>query len=78
MRLLLDTNIVLRTVNQDDPFYPLVSEAVHRLTVQSHELILVPQVIYEFWSAASRPAAVNGLGWPLPTVRAVIDDLVQE
>ncbi|MDQ3398976.1 MAG: type II toxin-antitoxin system VapC family toxin [Deinococcota bacterium] len=78
MRYLLDTNVVLRTVNQDDGLYPVVSQAVQNLAIQGHELILVPQVIYEFWSAASRPAAVNGLGWSLATVRALVDDLIRE
>lgn len=78
MRLLLDTNIVLRTVNQDDALYPLASGAVRRLSTLRHELVVAPQVIYEFWSTASRPTNVNGLGWPLLTVRAVVDDLLRE
>ena len=78
MRFLLDTNVVLRAVNQDDPLYSTVSGAVQTLSVQGHELVLVPQVIYEFWSAASRPANVNGLGWSSSTVREVVEDLIRE
>ncbi len=78
MRYLLDTNIVLRTVNPDNGLYPMVSRAVQNLSIQGHELVIVPQVIYEFWSVASRPATVNGFGWPLTTVRTVINDLMQE
>ena len=78
MRFLLDTNVVLRAVNQDDLLYPTVSRAVQTLSAQGHEPILVPQVIYEFWSAASRPASVNGLGWSPSTVREVVEDLIRE
>lgn len=78
MQLLLDTNVVLRAVNQDDPLHPLVSGAVQTLSARGHELTLVPQVIYEFWVAATRPARVNGLGWSLELVRAEIDDLIRQ
>ncbi len=78
MRLLLDTNIVLRAVNRDDPDYPLVSRAVQMLSVRGDELVVVPQVIYEFWSVATRPARVNGLGWSLQLVRAEIDDFMEQ
>ena len=78
MRYLLDTNIVLRAVNPDNELYPLVSRAVQNLSIQGHELTFVPQVIYEFWSVASRPANVNGFGWSLQTIRAVVDDFSEE
>ncbi len=78
MRFLLDTNVVLRTVNPDNELYPLVSRAVQNLSIQGQELVIVPQVIYEFWSVASRPANVNGFGWTLSTVRSVVNDFLKE
>jgi predicted nucleic acid-binding protein len=75
MRYLLDTNIVLRAVNQDDGLHVLVTRALQTLSTQGHELVIVPQVIYEFWSVASRPKDVNGLGWHSQLVRSVVDDL---
>ncbi len=75
MRYLLDTNVVLRAVNQDDGLHPLVTQVLQTLSTQGDELVIAPQVIYEFWSAASRPTDVNGLGWPLQLVRSVVDDL---
>lgn len=78
MRLLLDTNTVLRTVNQDDALYGTVSGAVQRLAAAGHELVIVPQVVYEFWSVASRPAQVNGWGWRPGDVRSVVDDLTKD
>lgn len=78
MRFLLDTNVVLRTVNPDDQLYPLVAQVVQKLSTQGHELAVVPQVICEFWATASRPVNVNGIGWSLQTVRAVVDDFMRE
>jgi|FLYL01.1.fsa_nt_gi predicted nucleic acid-binding protein len=75
MRYLLDTNIVLRTVNRDDGLHSLVVQALQTLSTRGHELVIVPQVIYEFWSVVSRPLDVNGLGWPPPHVRSVVDEL---
>lgn len=74
MRYLLDTNIVLRIVNQDDALHSSVTRAVQMATTQGHELVIVPQVIYEFWSTASRPKNVNGLGWPLDLIRSLIGE----
>jgi predicted nucleic acid-binding protein len=33
-----------------------------RLKQHQHELVLVPQVLYEFWVVVTRPIASNGLG----------------
>lgn len=62
MRVLVDTNILLRAVQTDHPQTKTALDAVRRLTDQQHELCIVPQVIYEFWAAATRPARENGLG----------------
>lgn len=78
MRVLLDTNIVLRTVNRDDALYGLVSGSVQTLLNGGHECVLLPQVVYEFWSATSRPAQANGWGWTPSAVRTVIDDLTRD
>lgn len=78
MRVLLDTNIVLRTTNQDDALYSSVSGAVQTLLKGGHECVLVPQVVYEFWGVASRPAQVNGWGWSPTAVRTVIDDFTRD
>ncbi len=37
-------------------------DATDLLGKQGHDLVLVPQVIYEFWVVCTRPLNVNGLG----------------
>jgi hypothetical protein len=32
----------------------------------------------EFWSVATRPAAVNGFGWPVGTVRSEVERLLDQ
>jgi predicted nucleic acid-binding protein len=60
MKILLDTNIITGLCEKErrEP----VVQAIRRSRVHGHELYLVPQVIYEFWVVATRPAAGNGLG----------------
>lgn len=64
MRLLADTNIVLRYIQQDSEQHAEVEAAVDRLIGQANEIVLVPQVLYEFWSVVTRPlGAGNGLSY---------------
>lgn len=62
MRILLDTNIVVRLSEPATPQAHDVRRAVAQLPEQGFECCLVPQVVYEYWSVATRPAANNGLG----------------
>lgn len=63
MRVLVDTNILLRSAQ---PTHPLCSEAtyaVSKLLRQKDAVFFCSQNIAEFWSVATRPAAANGLGF---------------
>jgi predicted nucleic acid-binding protein len=62
MRVLVDTNILLRS---SQPTHPLCSQAVHavsRLLRQKDSVFFCSQNIAEFWNVATRPAGMNGLG----------------
>lgn len=61
-RDLLDTNILLRFAKTTDPSFPVVDAALTALVGQGHTPCIVPQNVYEFWAAATRPVANNGLG----------------
>ena len=74
MRILLDTSILSRLSNRRDPERPGVAAALQALTDQSHELCLVPQVLYEYWAVATRPADVNGLNLSTVQVRQEVED----
>ncbi len=60
--ILIDSNILVRYANLNDPLYSHVDQLINRLFAHGEQLCIVPQNIYEFWSVASRPIANNGLG----------------
>ena len=70
MKLLMDRNILLRLQDAGHAMHNRAQEAVDRLDSDGHEGVIVPQVLYEYWVVATRPAAVNGLGMDLPSVEA--------
>lgn len=62
MRILLDTNILLRSIEPRHVQHVESVQAIDILRRQDHELVIVPQVLYEFWTVATRPVANNGMG----------------
>lgn len=80
MRLLLDTNIIVRFSNLDDVQSPLVRSAIAQMLIRGDDLFLVPQSLYEFWSVTSRSSAgnSNGIGWTTPAVKAELDKLLEQ
>lgn len=63
MRVLIDANLLLRSAQPQHPQHGIAHDALLQLKTNGHELIIVPQVIYEFWVVATRPVEVNGLGF---------------
>lgn len=59
---LVDTNLLLRSAQPNAPEHPLAVEVVAMLQEEGVTLYLTPQNIIEFWSVATRPREVNGLG----------------
>ncbi len=60
--MLLDTNIILRSKQEGSPHYKEVTEKLVELILSGVELVVCPQIIYEFYVVATRPADKNGLG----------------
>jgi predicted nucleic acid-binding protein len=77
-RYLIDTNVLLRSVVNASARNPAAAGAIGILLTRGDELLLAPQVLMEFWSVATRPVAVNGLGWPVDVVRGEIDRLLEQ
>ncbi|MDY6783830.1 MAG: PIN domain-containing protein [Cyanobacteriota bacterium] len=62
MPFLVDTNILLRTI---DPVHPMNAETVNAITAirsRSEQIYIVPQNLIEFWNVCTRPLEKNGLG----------------
>jgi predicted nucleic acid-binding protein len=64
MRFLLDTGILLRLVDTQDPHHGLVQKALETLGNRKLDLYITTQNIAELWNVATRPAANNGLNLP--------------
>jgi len=77
-RVLLDTNILIFLASPTSPRHALSQRAVERLIRHGAQPVFSAQVVYEFWSVATRPAAANGLGWPAADARRAIDGFRRE
>jgi len=62
MRVLVDTNILLRSVQPNHPLSSQATHAVSKLIRQKDAVFFCPQNIAEFWNVATRPTERNGLG----------------
>jgi predicted nucleic acid-binding protein len=70
---LLDTNVLLYLANPAAPEHASAKAAVAKLLVGDERPVIAAQVLYEFWSVATRPAAANGLGWSVAQARAEVE-----
>lgn len=62
MRLLADTNVVLRWIETDSAHHEAAVGALGKLLGEKTHVCICAQVLVEFWVVATRPRAVNGLG----------------
>lgn len=72
MIYLVDTNVLLRGVQQTHETYQDARRAAAVLTQQGNQLSIVAQNLIEFWAVATRPVSSNGLGLSLPETAAHI------
>ncbi len=75
---LIDTNVLLRLMQEESDDYQLVFAAIDKLGMQGDVLFITPQVIIEFWSVSTRPVEVNGLGWDTKLAAARISEAMRE
>jgi predicted nucleic acid-binding protein len=73
MRYLLDTNILLRLLDENSSQHALVSDTIAYLFSTQHNLLICPQSLAEFWAVASRPVVSNGLGFETVQTREAIE-----
>jgi predicted nucleic acid-binding protein len=63
MRVLVDTNILLRSAQPNHPLCYQATYAASKLLREENSVFFCPQDIAEFWNVATRPADRNGLGF---------------
>jgi predicted nucleic acid-binding protein len=62
MRVLADTNILLRWVLAAHADNPLVRAAIDALLLRGDAVYITAQNLIEFWNVATRPPERNGFG----------------
>src|ERR1039457_680365 len=62
MRILVDTNVLVRSVERAHPFMRIARDSLRHLYEEAHELCVTPQNVSEFWNVCTRPLKMNGLG----------------
>lgn len=71
MAILVDSNILLRSVRTKHPHYAMVEHVFTVLRASNETLHVVTQNYIEFWAVATRPAgSENGLGMTCDAVRS--------
>ena len=72
MIFLIDTNVLLRLVQQDHAMHGEARRAAATLLRQKNQLSIVAQNLIEFWAVATRPRASNGLALSIADTAAHI------
>lgn len=62
MRVLVDTNILLRSAQPNHPLCAQATRSVSKLIRQKDAVFFCSQTIAEFWNVATRSTDQNGLG----------------
>lgn len=76
--ILLDSNILIRLANSNDPQHGLTQDAVQKFGEQAQELAVAPQCLYEFWVVSTRPAAARGgLGRTAEETRRDVEEFLR-
>jgi hypothetical protein len=68
MAFLIDTNILLRSLQPHHPHCSIAERALAVLRSRDETLHLAVQNLIEFWAVATRPETENGLGMSIETV----------
>ena len=63
MSVLIDTNVLLRSVQPSHPMHGPAVRTVATLIRDGEAVLITPQIVAEFWNVATRPVQLNGLGW---------------
>ena len=75
MAYLLDTNVLLRTINPKDPMHSKAVTAIDILNAHRERVVIAPQNLIELWNVCTRPSEKNGLGFTPKRTESEIDRL---
>lgn len=75
MPYLVDTNVLLRSVDLSHPMNQDAANAISTLRSRGEKLHIVPQNLIEFWNVYTRPTERNGLGRSVAETQAEVNRL---
>ena len=75
MSVLVDTNVLLRQFEPEHAHHRTAVDSVTRLLLSGEPVHVTAQNIAEFWAAATRSPAQNGLGLAVAVVTAAVDEI---
>jgi predicted nucleic acid-binding protein len=75
LKILLDTNVVLRLWDRDAPLRTALERTLERENAAGFIAVVAPQVLYEAWTVLTRSAEQNGLGRDPVVAGTLIRDL---
>ena len=75
MDVLIDTNVTLRIVDVESRQHITALHATAALKKRGDRPVIVPQTIFEFWTAATRSAQANGLGYSAAQATELLEHL---
>ncbi|MEH2374243.1 type II toxin-antitoxin system VapC family toxin [Nostoc sp.] len=75
MPYLVDTNVLLRSVDLNHPMNLDAAKAISMLSSRGEQLYIVPQNLIEFWNVYTRPTERNGLGRSVVETQAEVNRL---
>jgi predicted nucleic acid-binding protein len=79
MPYLVDANILLRASQPHHPLYNDAVNAVEALLDAEADVYLIPQILYEFWAVATRPAtARGGLGFTPVEAQTAVGEFLSD
>ncbi len=76
MRMLVDTNILIRWVDKTSSDHIVCTRVISHLK-QSMSIYVCAQNLIEFYSVATRPCDVNGLGMDVAAAQQALTDILE-
>ena len=75
MAVLIDSNVLLRSLHPGHHHYAAAENSVATLRLRGETLCIAPQTLIELWAVATRPREDNGLGLPTARIAAELVSL---
>ncbi|MFN7923117.1 MAG: PIN domain-containing protein [Bryobacteraceae bacterium] len=75
MRVLIDTNVLVRSVQRKHPSSRAARHALVALYRGDCSLFITPQNVAEFWNVCTRPKEVNGIGLSIEAANRYVDQM---